>query len=45
MSVVEIEDPAERSRLCAHVLGYLPEWFGIREHNPCLLSVKRLRCR
>lgn len=31
MSVVEIEDPAERSRLCAHVLHDLPEWFGIEE--------------
>ena len=31
MSVVEVENPAERSRLCAHVLRDLPEWFGIEE--------------
>jgi hypothetical protein len=34
MSVVEVELPAERSRLCEHVLGL---W----ESNRCLL-VKRL---
>lgn len=31
MSVVEVVDPADRSRLCAHVLRDLPEWFGIEE--------------
>lgn len=31
MSVVEVELPAERSRLCEHVLRDLPEWFGIEE--------------
>jgi GNAT superfamily N-acetyltransferase len=31
MSVVEVEEPAERSRLCEHVLRDLPEWFGIEE--------------
>jgi len=31
MSVVEIEQPAERSRVCEHVLRDLPEWFGIEE--------------
>ena len=31
MSVVEIELPEERSRLCERVLRDLPEWFGIEE--------------
>jgi hypothetical protein len=31
MSVVEVADSAERSRLCEHVLRDLPEWFGIEE--------------
>ena len=31
MTVVEVELPAERSRLCEHVLRDLPEWFGIEE--------------
>jgi hypothetical protein len=35
VSVVEVELPEERSRLCEHVLGL---W----ENNPCLLFVKRL---
>lgn len=31
VSVVEISVPAERSRLCEHVLRDLPEWFGIED--------------
>ena len=31
MSVVEVELPAERSRICEAVLGDLPDWFGIEE--------------
>lgn len=31
MSVVEVAVPAERSRLCEHVLRDLPDWFGIEE--------------
>jgi GNAT superfamily N-acetyltransferase len=31
MSVVEIGDPAERSRICEVVLRDLPDWFGIEE--------------
>jgi GNAT superfamily N-acetyltransferase len=31
MSVVEIEQPAERSRVCERVLRDLPEWFGIED--------------
>ena len=31
MSVIEIGDPAERSRICAVVLRDLPGWFGIEE--------------
>ena len=31
MSVVQVEQPAERSRLCERVLRDLPEWFGIEE--------------
>jgi GNAT superfamily N-acetyltransferase len=31
MSVVEIADPVERSRICAVVLRDLPDWFGIEE--------------
>ena len=31
MTVVEVELPAERSRLCEHVLRDLPDWFGIEE--------------
>jgi GNAT superfamily N-acetyltransferase len=29
MTVVEVADPRERSRLCERVLRDLPEWFGI----------------
>jgi GNAT superfamily N-acetyltransferase len=29
--VVEVEDPDERSRLCASILRDLPDWFGIEE--------------
>ena len=31
MSVVEVGDPAARSRLCESILRTLPEWFGIEE--------------
>jgi GNAT superfamily N-acetyltransferase len=31
VSVVEIVDPAERSRTCDRILRSLPEWFGIPE--------------
>jgi GNAT superfamily N-acetyltransferase len=31
MTVVEVDVPAERSRLCEHVLRDLPGWFGIEE--------------
>jgi len=31
VTVVEVEDPAERSRLAEHVLRDLPEWFGIEQ--------------
>ena len=31
MTVVEVEVPAERSRICERVLRGLPEWFGIEE--------------
>jgi GNAT superfamily N-acetyltransferase len=31
MTVVEVELPAERSRLCETVLRDLPDWFGIEE--------------
>jgi GNAT superfamily N-acetyltransferase len=31
MTVVEVELPAERSRLCERVLRDLPEWFGIED--------------
>lgn len=31
MSVVEVADPAERSRICEAVLRDLPDWFGIEE--------------
>lgn len=31
MTVVEVELPEERSRLCEHVLHDLPEWFGIED--------------
>lgn len=31
MTVAEIEDPAERSRIAEHVLRDLPEWFGIEQ--------------
>jgi GNAT superfamily N-acetyltransferase len=30
-SVVEVQDPEERSRLCEAVLRELPDWFGIEE--------------
>jgi GNAT superfamily N-acetyltransferase len=31
MSVVEVVDPAERSRICEIVLRDLPDWFGIEK--------------
>jgi GNAT superfamily N-acetyltransferase len=31
MTVVEVEVPAQRSRICERVLRGLPEWFGIEE--------------
>jgi len=31
MTVVEVEVPAERSRICERVLRDLPDWFGIEE--------------
>ena len=31
MTVVEVGDPAERSRICGAVLRDLPDWFGIEE--------------
>jgi GNAT superfamily N-acetyltransferase len=31
MTVVEVEVPAERSRICERVLRDLPEWFGIED--------------
>ena len=31
MSVVEVRDPAERSKICEVVLRDLPDWFGIEE--------------
>jgi coenzyme F420-0:L-glutamate ligase/coenzyme F420-1:gamma-L-glutamate ligase len=31
VSVVELDDPADRSRVAEHVLRDLPEWFGIEE--------------
>jgi GNAT superfamily N-acetyltransferase len=31
MTVVEVVDPGERSRLCESVLRALPDWFGIEE--------------
>ena len=33
MSVVEIEDPSARSRLCEIVLADLQDWFGFEEVN------------
>ena len=31
MSVVEVDDPVERSRICEVVLRDLPDWFGIED--------------
>ena len=31
MTVAEVRDPAERSRLCESILRELPDWFGIEE--------------
>jgi GNAT superfamily N-acetyltransferase len=31
MSVVEVADPRERSRICESILRELPDWFGIEE--------------
>ena len=38
VSVVEVELPAERSRLCEHVLRDLPDWFGIEEATAAYIS-------
>jgi GNAT superfamily N-acetyltransferase len=33
MTVVEVEVPAERSRICERVLRDLPDWFGFEDVN------------
>jgi GNAT superfamily N-acetyltransferase len=33
LTVAQIEDPAERSRICREILGELPGWFGLPESN------------
>ena len=33
MSVVEVHDPVERSRICDGVLGDLSDWFGFEDVN------------
>jgi hypothetical protein len=33
MTVSEIADPAERSRICREILDVLPGWFGLPESN------------
>jgi GNAT superfamily N-acetyltransferase len=33
LTVTQIEDPAERSRICREILGALPGWFGLPESN------------
>jgi GNAT superfamily N-acetyltransferase len=38
MSVVEVERPAERSRLCELVLRDLPDWFGIEEATAAYIA-------
>ena len=38
MTVVEVELPEERSRLCEHVLRDLPEWFGIEEATAAYIT-------
>jgi GNAT superfamily N-acetyltransferase len=38
MSVAEVEVPAERSRLCEHVLRDLPDWFGIEGATAAYIS-------
>jgi GNAT superfamily N-acetyltransferase len=38
MSVVEVERPAERSRLCELVLRDLPDWFGIEEATTAYIA-------
>lgn len=38
MTVVEVEGPAERSRLCERVLRDLPDWFGIEEATAAYIA-------
>ena len=38
MSVLEVELPAERSRLCEQVLRDLPDWFGIEEATAAYIA-------
>jgi GNAT superfamily N-acetyltransferase len=38
VSVVAVELPAERSRLCEQVLRDLPDWFGIEEATAAYIS-------
>jgi GNAT superfamily N-acetyltransferase len=33
LTVTQIEDPAERSRICREILRELPGWFGLPESN------------
>ena len=43
MSVVEVELPAKRSRICEAVLRDLPDWFGIEEATAAYIrDVERL---
>jgi GNAT superfamily N-acetyltransferase len=38
VNVLEVEGPAERSRICEHVLRDLPEWFGIEEATTAYIT-------
>jgi GNAT superfamily N-acetyltransferase len=38
MNVIEVELPAERSRLCEHILRDLPDWFGIEEATAAYIA-------
>ena len=33
MTVTQVDDPAERSRICRKILADLPGWFGLPESN------------
>jgi hypothetical protein len=41
MTVVELEAPEDKSRLCERVLADLPDWFGFEAVNAAIATSER----